>query len=386
MKMPKQKNKKSGHRGGQTALATKQPDGDGELLVRMRLKQNDLYQLYHIQHEGLTMALHATPTSQSIRLAPLGIHYGLVHEALLKGETDLAHRLAQLLLQLGDASAQWYLGLMHHTGTGVKKDLVAARRWYELSAAQGFRMAEDGLLILAASEKKTRVDPALLKAAAFQSAYSNLKTVQCLARDTEVMFWELQRAADLGNVEVQILLGQCYEVGVFVPARWQFALEWYRRAGAQGSRTALMLYKALSSSKLAAKGVQERVELEFVCEMANNTTLKGSEPANAVDAFRWYDEAAQKDDRYACWRLSEPYLIGYGVERDLSKSFQYWNFLEEESFNDDNRCSEAHNDYFGLLLTDVKLIEHEQLLIRRKRFRVAMTRPISSKTPTSSHG
>ena len=308
-----------------------------------------------------------------------------MHEALLKGETDLAHRLAQLLLELGDASAQWYLGLMHHTGTGAQKDTAAARSSYELSAAQGFRMAEDGLLILAASEKKTRVDPALLKATAFQSAYSNLKTVQCLARDTEVLFWELQRAADLGNVEVQILLGQCYEIGVFVPARWQFALEWYRRAGAQGSRTALMLYKALSSSKLAAKGVQERVALEFVCEMANNTTLKGSEPANAVDAFRWYDEAAQKDDRYACWRLSELYLIGYGVERNLSKSFQYWNFLLEESFYEGARCSQAHNNYFDLPLTDVELIDHEPRLIRRKRLRAAMTRPASSGTPTSSH-
>ena len=52
------------------------------------------------------MALHATPTSQSIRLAPLGIHYGMIHEALLKGATSLAHRLALPLLQLGDASAR----------------------------------------------------------------------------------------------------------------------------------------------------------------------------------------------------------------------------------------------------------------------------------------
>ena len=43
---------------------------------------------HHIQHKGLTMALHATPTSQSDRLAPLGIRYDLVHEALLKGKTD----------------------------------------------------------------------------------------------------------------------------------------------------------------------------------------------------------------------------------------------------------------------------------------------------------
>jgi hypothetical protein len=46
MKMVEQKNTKTSHRGGPTALATKQPDEDGDLLVWMRLKRKGLYELY----------------------------------------------------------------------------------------------------------------------------------------------------------------------------------------------------------------------------------------------------------------------------------------------------------------------------------------------------
>jgi TPR repeat protein len=190
----------------------------------------------------------------TMRLAPLVIHHGLVHEALLKGKSEMARHLARPLLLAGDPSTQWYLGLMHHTGTGVEKDLAAARRWYELSAARGFRMGEDGLLILTASEKTIHIHPASFKMASSQQIYSNLEELKCFVRDTEVVFWEFQRGADLGDLEMQILLGNCHEAGAFIPAQWKIALEWYRRAGAQGSRSGLALYKKLSWSKLRDRG------------------------------------------------------------------------------------------------------------------------------------
>ncbi len=37
----------------------------------------------------------------------------------------------------GDADAQYWLGLMHESGTGVEQDYLEARKWYERAADQG---------------------------------------------------------------------------------------------------------------------------------------------------------------------------------------------------------------------------------------------------------
>jgi TPR repeat protein len=319
--------------------------------------------------------LNSDKSYTTLRFAPLGIHYGLAHAAVLIGKSDLAHRLARPLVRLGDASAQWYLGLMHQIGSGVEKDLAAARRLYATSAAQGFCMGEDGLLMLTASERQTYVDPALLKS---QDIYSDIDKLKCSTRDTEVVFWEFQRGAELGDAEMQILLGQCYETGIFITAQWEIALEWYRRAGAQGNRSGLALYKKLSWSKLRDRGRRERCELEFVCELAANTTLKGPEPANEVDAFWWCFEAAQRGDRYACWRLYECYLMGWGVARDVRKSGEWSNYVIE------NGTSVAHKNYCDVLADTPRdeLIDEEVLLNKRRQLRAEMARPISVSSPT----
>lgn len=351
----------------------------------MRASMNDAHILPPKHPTLRTMTMQNESCAfQNMRLAPLGIHYGLVHAALLKGKTDLAHRLARPLLQLGDASTQWYLGLMHHTGTGVDKDLAAARRCYATSAAQGFSMGEDGLLMLTASERKAYVDPALLKAPSSQTIYSDLKQLKCFAQDTEVVLWEFQRGADLGNIQMQILLGNCYEKGICVPAQWEIALEWYRRAGAQGSQTGLESYKILSSAKLRDRGHQERCELEFVCEMAVASTLRGPEPANEVDAFWWYFDAAQKDDMYACWRLSDCYLVGYGVEPDVDQSNEYSCFVIESGFDEYSEGFQKYSEVLSDTPCD-ELIDHEALLNKRRQLRAEMARPISLGSPTSLH-
>ena len=314
---------------------------------------------------------------QTVRFAPVGVHYGLAHAALLKGRHSLAQRLIQPLLRLGDASAQWYLGLMHHTGTGAMKDVSEARRWYTMSAAQGFRMGEDGLLILDATEKNASVDPHQLRLPSSLDIYRNPSHLRCSERDTEIVFCEFQREADLGNVEIQILLGNCYEFGIFVPAQWEFALEWYRRAGAQGSGIGVALHNTLSLSKLDDEGYQERCELAFVCELAATSLLKGTEPANAVDAFSWCYEAAQRDDMYACWRVSEFYLMGYGVDQNLDQSSDYGGFVIENA-----EKSEAYDDYISLLAetSPSELIRKDVLLKKRRQLKTAMARPISSQS------
>jgi len=310
-----------------------------------------------------------------MRLAPLGFHYGLVHEALKIGEHRLALRLAAPLLRAGDASMQWYFGLMHHKGIGVRKDWAEARRLYEESAAQGFHWGKDALLILSASENGTDVDsdvdPAIL------SAYSKIWSLTVPTEDTDTVVREVQRSAVLGDIEMQIALGICYEIGVHVWPEWKFALEWYRRAGAWGSRVGLDRYKDLSWSKRRHRGRPERCELEFVCEMASKTILKGPEPANAIDAFSWYHEAAVKGDSYACWRLCEFYMIGYGVEQCYDSSAEWGvDVLRKEA-------SDAAFVFNDVYLEDLSS-HYAAILTHRAKMRAAMAVPYSSVSPISS--
>jgi TPR repeat protein len=111
--------------------------------------------------------------NDTMQLTHLGIHYGLVHEALLKGKRGWALRFARPLLNQGDASTQWYVGLMHHTGSGVKKDLAVARRWYEKSAARGFGMARDALEIIDSAERNEEVNAKALRCPSMHLVYQD---------------------------------------------------------------------------------------------------------------------------------------------------------------------------------------------------------------------
>lgn len=76
-------------------------------------------------------------------LAPLGIpieRLATIDEPVLVADL-LAQRSAADILALaerGDADAQHILGYMLHFGVGVRRDIDAARRWLEASAAQGY--------------------------------------------------------------------------------------------------------------------------------------------------------------------------------------------------------------------------------------------------------
>jgi TPR repeat protein len=57
--------------------------------------------------------------------------------ALLKGDTDSALKVFRPLAQEGDAEAQYHLGYMYQTGTGVQQNDVEALTWYQKAASNG---------------------------------------------------------------------------------------------------------------------------------------------------------------------------------------------------------------------------------------------------------
>src|SRR5271163_5156714 len=83
-------------------------------------------------------------------------NFGLAALAASKGYSGWAIRFVQPMLKRNDASAQWYAGLLHHHGYGVRQDSALAREWYEKSVAGGFSLAEAGLADLDASKLDPR--------------------------------------------------------------------------------------------------------------------------------------------------------------------------------------------------------------------------------------
>ena len=55
-----------------------------------------------------------------------------------RGEYTQAARLFSPLAEQGVASAQFYLGLMHEKGRGVRQDYSTALTWFRKAAAQGY--------------------------------------------------------------------------------------------------------------------------------------------------------------------------------------------------------------------------------------------------------
>jgi len=57
--------------------------------------------------------------------------------AFIKGDSATAIKIWQPLAEKGNADAQYHLGYMFQTGTGVKKDNEKAHFWYTKAAQNG---------------------------------------------------------------------------------------------------------------------------------------------------------------------------------------------------------------------------------------------------------
>jgi TPR repeat protein len=70
------------------------------------------------------------------------------YQSYLKGDYKAAYEEWLPLAELGDAEAQFNLGVMHDEGAGIARDLSVASEWYLKAAEQGFVDAQTNLGIL----------------------------------------------------------------------------------------------------------------------------------------------------------------------------------------------------------------------------------------------
>lgn len=136
-----------------------------------------------------------------------------VADAYVKGDYATALRLLRPVADQGDASAQYFLGLMYQRGNGVPQDYTAAVKWYRKAADQGYALAQNNLGFL----------------------YVNGTGVP--QNYAEALKW-YRPAADQGLALAQYNLGIMYENGDGVPVDHVSAYMWFSLAAAQGLQEA----------------------------------------------------------------------------------------------------------------------------------------------------
>ena len=105
------------------------------------------------------------------------------YQSYLKGDYQAAFDEWLPLAELGDAEAQYNLGVMFDQGASVEQDLSRAASWYRKAAEQGFMDAQTNLGMMYVRGEGVPTDHA------------------------EASNW-LQRAADMGDAEAAELLEQ----------------------------------------------------------------------------------------------------------------------------------------------------------------------------------
>ncbi len=114
----------------------------------------------------------------------------------------------------GNASAQFYMGVVHEYGYAGETDAVKAVEWYRKAAEQGHPGAQTflGFALLAGSG---------------------------IAKDPEQAVVWFRKAAEKGNPEAQQNLGRCLFSGEGCKKNEQEAVSWYRKAAEQGEASAM---------------------------------------------------------------------------------------------------------------------------------------------------
>jgi TPR repeat protein len=279
------------------------------------------------------------------------------------------------MLKRNDASAQWYAGLLHHHGYGVRKDSALAREWYEKSGAGGFPLAAAGLADLDAS----RLEPCVPGSAPttvlsfYRARYAPDKLI-CSKKDRGAAFRTISADAAAGDIDAQILLGTCYERGIHVEENWDVALDWYRGAAFEGSEEAGTLFARLSTEMDGDEGAWDRHEAEVIGTLARSSSQRGCEPSGVRKAIKWRLKGAEEGDRYACWRLHELYLLDKGVKQDREKSAK-WLIRACEGHAD-----EAVRRYFESVRPRIEEVIDEHILdvALRADLKTSITRAVTA--------
>lgn len=148
-----------------------------------------------------------------------------------------------------------------------------------------------------------------------------------------------RRAADLGSVSSQVVLGYFYETGIIAAANPGQAAEWYRKAAAQGDNIAeWRLGQLIFSGNLPLRDLNEAGQLlgksagqgnPFAQQVLGELKLERGDYGAAAN---WFEKAANQGLPQAQQQLGMLFKQGKGVNEDKRKAY-VWLLVSLDSGN-----------------------------------------------------
>ena len=181
------------------------------------------------------------------------------HELRWDPATEKLHSLAdeyRKKAENGNASAQFYMGVVHEYGYAGEADAVKAVEWYRKAAEQGHSGAQTflGFALLTGSgiAKAPEQAVAWFKKAAEKGnpeAQQNLGRCLfggegCKKNQKEAVTW-YRKAAEEGEAGAMFNLGACYLEGTGVEKNVAEATKWFKRAASLGHERSVKILESL---------------------------------------------------------------------------------------------------------------------------------------------
>lgn len=219
------------------------------------------------QVEAMTLLARIHLSGESLASDDSGIQ---VPELSPSRASELLARAAAL----GGSEAQFLLGQLYLTGTGVDADRKTAFNWYLAAAEQGHTEAQYVLSQAYEAGMGTDADP------------------------EAAVLW-LRKAAGAGHLPAQFYLALRLEQGTGTPQATGEALQWYRRAAENGLPIA---QRELGTHYLRGEIVEQ----------------------NTAEGLRWLQAAAEAGESGSMANLGYAYATGMGVEQNDATAAQWY--------------------------------------------------------------
>lgn len=249
-------------------------------------------------------------------------YYGQYQVAM---DETLAFKWYELAAQQGLAEAQFALAFMWEQGQGTGQDYPEAVKWYAAAAEQGYALAQNSLGDMYFYGHGVKQDYSMAVKWYTAAAHNKLTLAQ-------------------NN------LGYMYEKGYGIARDFQKAMFWYKTAAKHGNADAMynvgMLYyqgwvRAEDSALGPALRELERGKLGELCtagevssehselglehgEFGPEHYEAGLEADGDDEAVKWFEQAAQLEQRQAQNILGVLYFYGRGVPQSMAEALKWF--------------------------------------------------------------
>ncbi len=248
-----------------------------------------------------------------------------------------AYRLMKKAAELDYPPAQYSLAVMYKKGEGTFIDTSLYGHWLEISANNGYFVAEGeyGKILYSSWRTSNKTKSFGYLRRAIDKGYEDDEANWCLAQcymygygtsiDKGKAYPLYIQAAEKGNADAQVKLCEDYFKGnEHLKQDYTECARWGEEAIKQGKKT-IRFETAYSLAEISKKERAYELYLELaeegnVAAMNNLGCLESEEKK----AFEWFLKAANKGSSVAMKNVARYFRYGIAVEKDETKAMEYY--------------------------------------------------------------